>query len=174
MKRMLMRTMFAIAVVCLAFNDMEKGITMSARAQSQRRDQDEDAIKQLIMGMTEAFNKHDAPALARLYTANADLVSVYGVWLQGAAIIERGLEGLFHTILKDATLKTLDVRIRFLKPDVAIAHVTNELSGEVSANGQQLPPQQELSIRVCVKENGLWREGALYNNIKRPPQIPTR
>src|SRR5215831_8009112 len=101
MKRTLMRTIFVPTVVCLAFNDMEKGITMSARAQSQRSDQDEDATKQLIMGMTEAFNKRDAPALARLYTANACLVRVYGVFLQGAATIERGLEGLFHTILKD-------------------------------------------------------------------------
>jgi len=65
MKRTLMRTMFAIAVVYLAFHAMGKEMTMSARAQNHRSDQDEDAIKQLIRSMTEAFNQHDAPALAR-------------------------------------------------------------------------------------------------------------
>jgi uncharacterized protein (TIGR02246 family) len=166
--------MFAIAVVYLAFHAMGKEMTMSARAQNHRSDQDEDAIKQLIRSMTEAFNQHDAPALARLYTANADLVTVYGTWLQGTATIERGLEAFFQTIMKEGTLKTLDVQVRFLKPDVAIAHVTNELRGEVSANGQQLPPQQELSIRVCVKENGIWRVAAFHNTIKRPSQAPAR
>ena len=39
---------------------------------------------------------------------------------------------IFETRAKAATLKTEDVKIRFIRPDVALAHVTNELSGLVS------------------------------------------
>ena len=72
---------------------------------------------------------------------------------------EKGLEFIFKTRAKNATLETEDVKIRFIRPDVAIAHVTNELSGLVTPEGQTLPPHKELNMRVFVKRiwtNGEW------------------
>ena len=48
---------------------------------------------------------------------------------------------------------------------MALAHVTNELSGLVGPEGQTLPPHQELSIRVLVKDRGVWRITAFHNTI---------
>jgi len=38
---------------------------------------DEEAIKKVLAGTTEAFNKHDAKAFARFYTPDAELNHVY-------------------------------------------------------------------------------------------------
>jgi uncharacterized protein (TIGR02246 family) len=85
--------------------------------------------------------------------------------MTGRAQIEKGLATIFQTRARDVTLKTLDVSLRFIRPDVALVHVTNELRGLLSPEGQTLPPHHELSIRVFVKDQGVWRITAFHNTI---------
>ena len=85
--------------------------------------------------------------------------------MNGVAEIERGLTTIFQTRGRNVTLKTLAMTVRFIRPDVALAHVTDELSGLVSPEGQKLPAHRELSIRVLVKNQGAWRITAFYNTI---------
>jgi uncharacterized protein (TIGR02246 family) len=101
------------------------------------------------------------------------LVTVRGDWFTGREEIEKGLAAIFATRAKDATHKTLDVTVRFIRPDIAVAHVTNELSGLASPDGQKLPAHQELSIRVFVKEQGTWHVAAFHNTMVRPFGTPT-
>jgi uncharacterized protein (TIGR02246 family) len=84
---------------------------------------DLDAIKQLITEITAAFNTHDAKAFARLYTPDAWLVTVRGESMAGAAEIENGLASIFESRAQSAKLETIDVSIRFIESDVALAHV---------------------------------------------------
>jgi hypothetical protein len=57
--------------------------------------------------------------------------------------------------LMEATLKTMDVTIRFIRSDVAAVHVTSQISGFLNPNGATEPPHSELSIRIFQKENGI-------------------
>ena len=155
----------AVLLICYA---------VTSNAQRPTIDENEAAIRKVIAGTTEAFNKHDAKAFARFYTPDAELVTVRGERLKGAVEIEKGLAAIFATRATAATLKTLDVTIRFIKADVAIAHVTNEMSGVVNAGGQEMPPHRELSIRVLVKQKGTWRVTAFHNTIIGTPQAPAR
>jgi hypothetical protein len=50
--------------------------------------------------------------------------------------------------LKSATQRTVNVTIRFIRADVAIAHVTNQITGFLGPDGSTEPPHNELSIRV--------------------------
>ena len=127
--------------------------------------EDEEAIRRVIVDMTDAFNRHEPDA--SLFTNDADFVNVNGTWLRGAADIEQGRKGRFATVLKEARINLLDIRIRFIRPDVAIAHVTNETSGMVIPGGQRLPVQQELNIRVFTKDNGRWLVTAFHNTSVR-------
>ena len=128
---------------------------------------DEEAIRKIIVEMTEASNKNDARAVTLMHAQDADFVTAKGERLTGAAEMEQRLAAMFAT-RGAVTVKTLGVTVRFIRPDVAIAHVTNELSGLVSPEGQRLPAQQELSIRVFAKESGTWRVAAFHNTIMRP------
>ena len=90
-------------------------------------------------------------AWVKFCTPDAQLVTVRGESMKGIAEIERGLTAIFQTRGRNVTLKTLEVAVRFIRPDVALAHVTNELTGLVSPEGRTLLPHQELSIRVLVR-----------------------
>ena len=136
--------------------------------QHQKQKNDEQAIRNVILQMTEGFNKHDARAATKMYTSNADFVNVRGDKYTGATEIEQKLAAIFSTRAKQATLKTLNVAVRFVNPDLAIAHVTNELSGLVDTAGLMLPSHQELSIRIFIKESGIWRVTAFHNTMIRP------
>ena len=46
---------------------------VTGNAQNPTTHEDEEAIKKVIAGTTEAFNKHDAKAFARFYTPDAEL-----------------------------------------------------------------------------------------------------
>lgn len=124
-----------------------------------------DAIKVLMVQTTESFNRHDAKAWARFCTPDAQLVTVRGESMKGISEIEKGLATVFETRARRATLKTLDISVRFIRPDVALAHVTSEMSGLLSPEGQTLPSHRELSIRVLVKDQDVWRITAFHNTI---------
>jgi uncharacterized protein (TIGR02246 family) len=126
---------------------------------------DEDSIRAVMAATTAAFSRHDAKAWVKFCTPDAQLVTVRGESMKGIAAIEKGLTTIFQTRGRNATLETLEVAVRFIRPDVALAHVTNELSGLVSPDGQRLPPHRELSIRVLVKDQGVWRITAFHNTI---------
>ena len=129
---------------------------------------DEQSIRDLFDQMTEGFNNHDAVAATKMYAPDAELVTVRGERMRGAAAIEAGLASILSTRARNATLRTLDVTIRFIRPDVAIAHVVNELSGLLGPDNDTLPAHTELSLRVCVKEAGRWRVTAFHNTMMNP------
>lgn len=134
---------------CLAVIGMAVMIYVAgAIAQPAGTSGDEAAIRQVIAEMTEGFNRHDGEAASRMYQPNARLVTVRGEVMEGQAAIEQGLTSIFQTRARNATHRTVDLTIRFLRPDIALAHVTNELSGLVAPDGQSLPSHQELSLRV--------------------------
>ena len=88
--------------------------------------------------------------------------------MKGVAAIERGLAVIFATRGQAARLTTLDITVRFVRPDVALVHVTNEMSGVTAPDGRSLPSHRELSLRVVTKEHGVWRISAFHNTIVQP------
>jgi uncharacterized protein (TIGR02246 family) len=136
--------------------------------QKQNQEQDKQAIRNVILQMTDGFNKHDADAATEMYITDADFVNVRGDKYAGAAEIRQKLAAIFSTRAKNATLKTQNVTIRFINRDLAFAHVTNELSGLIDTAGVNLPSQKELSIRVFIKESGNWRVAAFHNTMIKP------
>jgi uncharacterized protein (TIGR02246 family) len=162
MKRNLPIIVLAIIVISLALS-----FTVGESALAQGSHKDEEAIRKVILDGIEAFNRHDAKAGTVFFTEDADFVTVYGRWSKGAAEIERSRKERFETALKEAKIKLLDLRVRFIKPDVAIAHETHELSGMLSPKGEGMPTLRELSIRVLVKKRDKWLITAFHNTVVR-------
>jgi uncharacterized protein (TIGR02246 family) len=133
---------------------------------------DEETIRNIVVVMTEEFNRHDAKAAARMYAPDARFVTVRGEVMNGQPAIEKGLAAILGTRARNASQRTLDVAVRFPRPDIALVNVTNELSGLVAPDGQALPSHQELSLRVFVKESGVWQVVAFQNTLVRPFGAP--
>ena len=111
---------------------------------------------------------HADRAASSMHLRNATLVTVRGEMTEGQAAIEKGLTSIFETRARNATLRTLNVEIRLLRPDIALAHVTNELSGVVAPDGQPRPPQRELSLGVFTKQAGHRKLAAFHDTMIRP------
>jgi uncharacterized protein (TIGR02246 family) len=164
MKRaMLLATAVAISL---------SGFGLVSRAEDVGRSGDEDAIRKIVVVMTDAFNRHEAEAATQMYAPDVRFVTVRGEVMDGRPAVEKGLASILGTRAKDASQRTLDVAVRFVRPDVALVHVTNELSGLVTPDGRTLPSHQECSLRVFVKESGVWQVAAFQNTLVRPFNAP--
>ena len=115
------------------------GFGLMSQAENVGRPSDEDAIRKIVVVMTEAFNRHDAKAATQMYAPDARFVTVRGEVMDGQPAIEKGLASILGTRAKNASQRTLDVAVKFIRPDIALVHVTNELSGLVAADGQRCP-----------------------------------
>ena len=131
---------------------------------------DEAAIRALEARQPEAWNAHDAKAYASLFTENGDIVNVVGWWWKGRAEIEKKLTDAYAYVFKESTLTITNVDIRFLTPDIAIAHVAWTMKGARTPSG--IPtPQQGLQTHVLQKQNGQWLIAA-FQNTNSVPEMP--
>lgn len=167
MKRMLMLTV----LVCVAAGWVA-GIRAIEMSQTPSNRDDEAAIRRVIADQTAAFNQHQVDRA--LFTEDADFVNAQGVWLKGAADIERARKAQFQSALKAAAIKLLDVRVKFVRPDVAVAHATYEIAGMIGLDGLMTPPHEELSLRVLAKNNDRWLVTAFHITTISARQPPAR
>ncbi len=164
-----------IAFVLLAFAllALPRGSEASETARTQAVSEDEQAIRTIVLNRIEAFNRHE-PHQPQSFTPDADFVNVYGMWRRGPAEIEGRQGERMRTVLKEAKITLIELRIRFIRPDVAVVHQLHEMRGMLSNSGERMPPHEELSVRVMVKEQGKWLITAFHNTIVSPKDPPVR
>ncbi len=162
-----MRSSFSVIIFAIA--SLNFGDFSQAHAQTQ---EDEAAIRQAVATMTTAFNTRDDKATASVTTADADFVTVRGNWSKGSADYIAARRSRFATALKNASIRVIEVKIRFLRPDVALAHVTHEIRGMLDGDGNEMPPHNELSLRVFVREQGMWLMTAFPQHGRRHEAEP--
>jgi len=130
---------------------------------------DQAAIGQTVMRLQEAWNHHDMKAFANLFAEDADFVNVAGAWWKGRAEIEQKHRAAHATIFRNSTLSIEEVNVRFLTPDIAIAHVLTALVGQQMTDGTVAPPRRALLTQVLQKQSGEWMIVASHNTDVRPP-----
>lgn len=137
---------------------------------------DEAAIRAVVKSVEDAWNAHDGKAFAAPFAADADYVIVNGMYIKGREVIEQGHTQIFSTIYREsrnvATLKG----VRFLRPDVAVAHVEWHL--EFKAGGETMKGHA-INTMVFTKEGGKWSIAAFHNTPVQqqggpPPQARPR
>ena len=105
----------------------------------------------------DAYNRHDAKAMAEQFTADADAcvsLSRYRGRDQIASFFAR-LRG------NDIESPSKTAAIRFLTPDVALMDVETTLTGLQGANGGELPPLLIKACFIATKKDDRWIYGAL-------------
>jgi len=131
------------------------------------------AIRQTVMGLQEAWNRHDMNAFASLFAEDADFVNVAGAWWKGRTEIEQKHRTAHATMFHDSTLSIEEVDLRFLTPDIAIAHVLTSLVGQRMPDGTVAPRQRALLTQALQKQSGKWMIVASHNTDVRPPMPAT-
>lgn len=135
---------------------------LPSAALSQSHDQDEAEIRILETQQQEAWNHHDAKAYASLFTEDGEVVNVVGWWWKGKAEIERKLTDAFAFVFRESVLTINDVQVKFLAPEIAVAHVRWAMVGARTPKG--IPePQQGIQLQVLQKQAGKWLIASFQN-----------
>jgi uncharacterized protein (TIGR02246 family) len=125
-------------------------------------------IRALEQEQAAAWSAHDARRYAALFTDDADVVNVLGWHWKGRTELEQKLARAYAMVFAKSQLSVHDVAVRFIRPDVAIAHVPWTMTGALSPTGGATAPQQGLQTQTLVKQSGQWRIAAFQNTNAMP------
>jgi uncharacterized protein (TIGR02246 family) len=134
--------------------------------------QGETEIRQVEAQQAETWNRHDAKAYAALFTEDADVVNVLGWWWKGRPQLESKLTAAYAFVFRESALTIDEVDLKFLNPDMAIAHVRWSMTGAKSATGNASQiPQRGIQTQLLQKHAGKWLI-AVFQNTNGVPEVP--
>ena len=141
--------------------------TLPCRASAQSHDEAD--IRSVAMRQADTWNRHDAKAYAALFTDDCDVVNVVGWWWKGRAELERKLTAAFRFVFAKSSLTIGEVQVRFLSPEIALAHARWSMVGARTPAG--IPePREGIQTLVFTKRSGLW----LISGFQNTHSIPER
>jgi ketosteroid isomerase-like protein len=141
----------------------------------------ETEVRKVVNAFQEAWNRHDLDAREGLFAPDADFVNVMGHHWKGRQAIQSNfafLSGIApadsasvtlpkqaHGIFKTARINFSQIDVRFLREDVAVAHIESTLVGDTRTPN----PRRGLLVMILTKDAGRWRISVVQNtNIYRP------
>lgn len=114
------------------------------------------AIKEVVAGYSDAFNRHDAAATANLFAEDADFTNLRGVYRHGRKEIEQTFVTLYAGVLKNARRTDTVKNVRFLTPEIAVMDDLWKIEGSTAPDGSANPGRKGLFDWVLTKVNGRW------------------
>jgi uncharacterized protein (TIGR02246 family) len=151
-----MKILVAFAILALAVSRVDA---------SQQIDEDE--IRRIQTRWDDAWNRHDTKALSSLVAEDVRFVNVAGNVLNGREEFEKLQTRTHATQFKDSVRTVTGTEIKFLTPDIAVAHIKWGMRGDRDADGTARPPRDGVMMQVLVKRGGAWTIVAVQNTNVR-------
>jgi len=128
---------------------------------------DEAAVRAKALQQADAWNRHDAKAYSALFTTDCDVVNVTGWWWKSRAEMQEKLTRAFSTVFAHSTLRFTDVHVKFLKPDIAVAHASWRMTGARMPSGMPAP-DHGIQTLVMTRHQGKWLIAEFQNTLGKP------
>ena len=138
-------------------------LTFGLILNSQAQNQDEIAIKKVVINFETTFNQKDAKATAMFWTEDGDYINYLGSLLHGRQEIEKYFQTIFIQYYQTAQNKLFEPSIRFLSGGIAAVDVKWEMIGATSPDGKSLPTFKGIMVWTMTKENGNWYIKLMHN-----------
>ncbi len=123
-------------------------------------------IAAVLAALSESWNRHDMVGYASHFCEDADFVNVLGMHVRGRAAIEAQHIAIHKTVFRNSQLEALQQTVRFLTPEVAVAHVNWQMTGHDTSQTKEWQPgaaRKGVLTAVLVPEGDTWRISALHN-----------
>jgi uncharacterized protein (TIGR02246 family) len=158
-----MRLLTAIPILAFATQ-------LSAQASS-----DTTAIRNIVRGEIDSWNRGDAVSYSRDFAATGTFTNIRGQFFTGYPGYLKQHEVIFQGIFKNTTLNQDVASLRFIRPDVAIVQTVTTVTGATeSPLGVTRDDKGRIRTRllqVVAKEAGVWKI-VTYHNVDVKPGIP--
>jgi len=130
------------------------GVTSSASASGS---QDEAAVRALGDNFAKAFVQRNAERRASLFVENGTFVTPVGDFLQGRAAMVKDFGPEAQQAVTPTTQAVLsNYRIRFIKPDVAVADALLTVRNVTGPDGKIIPVVPINFFYVASRHGGQW------------------
>jgi uncharacterized protein (TIGR02246 family) len=128
---------------------------------------DEAAIRDIQAHWDDAWNRHDVQALSALVADDVRFVNVVGQVLKSRAEFQQ-LQTRIHAMMFKESVRTVTAtQIKFITPEIAIAHVSWGMRGVKDSDGTASKPRNGVMMQVLVKRDGRWIVVAAQNTYVR-------
>jgi uncharacterized protein (TIGR02246 family) len=124
---------------------------------------DEQQIHGVLNGFVDAWNHHDAKAFAAVFSEDADFTNWRGTSASGRSSIEEFHAPMFATIFKNSHQTLRDIKIRFIRPEVAAVDVHWDMTGATDPQGNIRPARNGLLNFTMAKNDGKWQIVVMHN-----------
>ena len=130
---------------------------------------DRTAIAAIVQDEQEAWNRGDAKAFAAHFASDGSFTNIVGMQTYGVEPFTKQHERIFATIYKGSSNEFTLGKLRFIRPDVAVADVDSVLSKTAAvppgvALGADGAVHTKLQL-VLSKEHGVWQIDAFHNVV---------
>ena len=132
-------------------------------ANAQKTDEktaDEAAVRASVAQLAKGWNAKSGAEFAKPFAEDADYVVINGMQIKGRPAIDKGHQAIFDSIYKNTTLALVADSIRFLRPDVAVVHVSGTLT---AVEGESSRTTNAKISMVMTKAGGRWEIAAFQN-----------
>jgi uncharacterized protein (TIGR02246 family) len=117
-----------------------------------------------------AFNRHDAAALARVFSGDGELTDAAGQNVRGREAIEAAARSAFGSVFKDAEIHFVRIDTRQLARDLVALDVRWWIFGATAPHWGQT--QYGLSAWIAAKRDGEWQILAAHEQLIDAPATP--
>ncbi len=136
------------------------GLSAQEKAKVSDISKDEAAIRANVGQMVKGWNAGSGAEFAKPFAEDSDYVVINGMHLKGHAANAEAHQRIFDTIYKNSTLAYTVEQIRFLRPDVAVVHVSGLLK---VTQGDATQDHNARITLVMTKNKGKWEIAAFQN-----------
>lgn len=134
------------------------GFSTQPSVMNDTRAADEAALRANVKQLETGWNTKSGEAFAKPFAEDADYVIINGMYIKGRDVIAKSHQQIFDTIFKDTTITLSVKQIRYLRPDVAVVHV----SGHRDSPTKELVEDAMITF-VMTKEKDGWVIAAFQN-----------
>ena len=123
-------------------------------------EQDRSAIADVVSRLECAWAAGDGQMWASCFAEDADFTTWFGLYVRGWEAIADVYREIFDLFYKRSKLRLHVRHLRFLRPDVAVAH----FEGTIVGSGEQPPAHPRfVPVAIMTKEDGRWCVAVFHN-----------
>lgn len=123
--------------------------------------------KSIITGFQQAWNAHDAEALAELFVQDAQFVNVTGLWWSNRKQIRTAHQFGFDHIFGHSQMSVGRTEVRMLGDDHAVVHARVTVTGQNAPDGQTAQDRRTVFSFVVTRltddRGAYWKAVAAQN-----------
>ena len=145
---------------------------LPAWAQTKENTADPKVIEAIAARWQDAWNRHDMDALASLHAEDIDFVTVSGPrgWLKGRQQFKDAHAEVHKSMFKESILAIKETHVKFIRPDVVIAHVLWQTKGDRVPDRKPGEQRDGIFTWVVEKRGGNWLIIASQNTENKTNQ----